>query len=131
MDDATASIALEDPRVEPERADQEALHGRDVLIDQQRDDVLRVHHCQEPPGQPSTGVLNADGDAKTVAPTGFEPVMFALRGRCPRPLDEGAAEDLHYMASDLLDLRLRSDHHRAWHRGAIEIPGRRRGRALG
>ena len=25
-----------------------------------------------------------------VAPTGFEPVISALRGRCPWPLDEGA-----------------------------------------
>ncbi len=25
-----------------------------------------------------------------VAHTGFEPVIFALRGRCPRPLDECA-----------------------------------------
>ena len=25
-----------------------------------------------------------------VAHTGFEPVVFALRGRCPRPLDECA-----------------------------------------
>lgn len=27
---------------------------------------------------------------KVVARTGFEPVIFALRGRCPEPLDERA-----------------------------------------
>ena len=25
----------------------------------------------------------------SVPPTGFEPVISALRGRCPRPLDDG------------------------------------------
>ncbi len=28
--------------------------------------------------------------ALIVARTGFEPVIFALRGRCPKPLDERA-----------------------------------------
>ena len=28
-----------------------------------------------------------------VTPTGFEPVIFAVKGRCPRPLDEGAMEE--------------------------------------
>lgn len=31
-----------------------------------------------------------------VARTGFEPVIFALRGRCPRPLDERAGEHQCY-----------------------------------
>ena len=29
---------------------------------------------------------------KVVAHTGFEPVVFALRGRCPGPLDECATQ---------------------------------------
>ena len=31
-------------------------------------------------------------EAWMVARTGFEPVISALRGRCPRPLDERATE---------------------------------------
>ena len=29
------------------------------------------------------------GLAKVVPPTGFEPAIFAVRGRCPKPLDDG------------------------------------------
>ena len=35
-----------------------------------------------------------------VARTGFEPVISALRGRCPWPLDERAMYDTVYLAGD-------------------------------
>jgi hypothetical protein len=44
MDHATLAVALEDPGLEAERTHQEPLHGCDVLIDEQRDDVLRFRH---------------------------------------------------------------------------------------
>ena len=30
-----------------------------------------------------------------MTPAGFEPAIFAVKGRCPRPLDEGATQQ-HY-----------------------------------
>ncbi len=39
----------------------------------------------------SSTVLSAARSSGTlVAPTGFEPAIFALKGRCPGPLDDGA-----------------------------------------
>src|SRR5437870_4272096 len=47
VDDASLPVALEDPGLEPERADQEGVHPRDVLVDEKRDDVLRFTHFRD------------------------------------------------------------------------------------
>ena len=43
---------------------------------------------------PSVGAGNWDLFEMLVAHTGFEPVISALRGRCPRPLDECALRQM-------------------------------------
>ena len=62
--------------------------------------VVRDRATIAPELPSAAGVLSwrSSNHDDLVAPTGFEPVIFALRGRCPRPLDEGAVrEPLHYM----------------------------------
>src|SRR3972149_6271736 len=47
-----------------------------------------------PLGEPYATFLSwrSSNSSPLVARTGFEPVVFALRGRCPRPLDERAGD---------------------------------------
>lgn len=35
-----------------------------------------------------------DASSHLVLPTGFEPAIFAVRGRCPEPLDDGSRQEL-------------------------------------
>src|SRR5215831_17417111 len=69
-----------------------------------------AYGCDQPRKKRKTKPPTLLPRARLVAHTGFEPVIFALRGRCPRPLDECAERandrnDLSPLAHTILPQR--------------------------
>ena len=54
-------------------------------------------------------------DGLLVARTGFEPVISALRGRCPWPLDERAVKDRRWLGIEDSNLGLQSQNLSSYH----------------
>ena len=60
--------------------------------------LLRTAFCNSSRGAVSLITKKAEAKASAVhlvAPTGFEPATFALRGRRPKPLDDGAIKRIY------------------------------------
>ena len=62
-----------------------------------------------------------------VLPKGFEPSIFAVRGRCPRPLDDGSVSPKLYPGKAKAALgrsfRLFTENHEAPHGLERPLPG--------